>query len=212
MDSIQMPSTEQIAAFWDFFVRSAPFLERNFLDQEMHDELDRRIATLGPLLWELGPGTAAPMALVISPGGDADWLPVTLQIVTAAPSVPGWEFLPAKPPKVWDLQFELRDEESVLANIDARSWRYVLLAYDDLVFDLTIEAANAFGLDEDLRLAAVDVVLDGLLGEARRLQHIGTVDVVKDLGPDLEEGAGEIEDLKPHLDQLVTEGPREESE
>ena len=82
----------------------------------------------------------------------------------------------------------------------------------DRVADICPGGRGAFGLDEDLRLAAVDVVLDGLLGEARRLQHIGTVDVVKDLGPDLEEGAGEIEDLKPHLDQLVTEGPREESE
>ena len=52
--------------------------------------------------------------------------------------------------------------------VNANSWRYVLLAFPDGVFDLVLERANMLGVGEDDRYAAAVVLLDGLLGEATR--------------------------------------------
>ena len=146
MDSGETPSAASIREFWAFFVRSAPFLAGDLVNQKMQHELDQQVARLGSALgWEIGPGSEKPNALTISPCGDPALLSTTRRVIAEAPQVEGWELHPAKPAKKWDLQFSL-SVDGELIEIDVRSWRYALLDYGDGVFDLTVEARNIGGI------------------------------------------------------------------
>lgn len=70
---------------------------------EVLDELDAHVEALGELSWELGPGLAEPNALVITPDGNPELLPVARRTISFAPCLSGWEFYPARPPKQWTL-------------------------------------------------------------------------------------------------------------
>jgi hypothetical protein len=94
-------------------------------------------------------------------------LPATRAIVAAAPSLQEWEFHPAKQFRPgWELQFDMRAEDGVFVGIDASRWRF---AYDRADRTLAIEAANLDGLSDDDKIRAVEITLDGVIGEELRL-------------------------------------------
>jgi hypothetical protein len=120
-------SEEQIRSFWDWFATIAQRLSDDFGNASLIEELDQRVSGLAQVMWEIGPGSTTENMLAISPDGDAALLPLTKRIVTQAPSVTGWEFLPARPAKPEPFRLKLRGGPGGDIEIDARPWRYLLL-------------------------------------------------------------------------------------
>lgn len=102
----------------------------------------------------------------------------TRAIVSAAPSIPDWEFHPAKPPKEWTPVFEIQDDEGDAVEVDASEWTFVLVRYPDGSTEAMVEAANLGHVSPERRRWAAEIVLDGLLGEEKRLNDIDNVTVV----------------------------------
>jgi hypothetical protein len=192
---------EAIRELWAWFADRAPFLARNTGNEAMHAELDARVGALGPLVWEIGPGRVTPNAFVVSPDGDPELLPLTTRIIAAAPSLADWEWYAARPPKPrWNLTFDLRADDAA-RRVDASRWRYVLHDFGDEVFELTVYALFTEDLDARLREAAVEIVLQGVLGEQRLMSNIGRHDVKVTLEPGQEAVA--ITSLAQQLDDLL---------
>lgn len=195
------PDDAQISEFWAWFSAVAEDLARNLENPRILDELDSRIARLGDLAWELGPGEGARYALAISPDGDRELLPLTLRIVSFAPHLPSWEFLPARRARNPALEFELETDRGEL-HVDAGSWRYVLYRFPDKTFDLVLEQSNLGEATDEDKYAAAIILLDGLLGEATRLLHVGDIEITSRLALDQEPKASSIASLPAHLESL----------
>ena len=199
---ISLPHDEKISAFWSWFASIAGRLSENFDNPVLLAELDAKVSELGDIAWELGPGSREENALAISPDGAAEWLPVTQRIVATAPPIPGWEFHPARPVKEWNLQFAISAAAGGELEIDARPWRYVLFRFPDGTFDVVLEQNNLFDASEEDRFAASVVLLDGLLGEAKRLLRMRDIESVVTLPQDQASKANPVTVLLEHLDSL----------
>lgn len=173
-----MTTHKQIIEFWDWFSNYAPQLGDEFENEELLQQLDQRINSMGDFAWELGPGSNTEYAFTISPGGDRELLAETQAIVDAAPFVSGWEFYSAKPPKQWESRFEIIDADGNPFQVETSGWHSVLLKYEDGAHELVVEAQNLTPLPADYQRWAVEIALDGLLGESRRLEVIDEVTVV----------------------------------
>ena len=192
------PPSEVIESFWAWFESIAAALADDFEQEAIWDRLDEAVSELGEVVWELGPGSKAEYALSLSPDGDLDWLPVTRHIVSCAPRLARWEFNAARPPRPWSPTFTVGDLE-----VDASSWRYVLLAFPDGIFDLVLEQGNVSDADDSDRYAAAVVLLDGLLGEETRLSRIQDLVVVDELEFEHDAKASKVEHLPFHLQSLL---------
>jgi hypothetical protein len=206
--SIPLPSNDYILEFWRWFEGIADKLGSNFDNPTLLEELDRQVARLGGVAWELGPGSSAENSLAISPDGAADLLPLTQQIVSLAPEIPHWEFLPARPARPQNLEFSIGTTTGSEIDIDARQWRYVLFRFPDGTFDLVLEQGNMGSASDEERFTAAVVLLDGLLGEARRLRSIGCIETVAALESGPKEKASPVASLVAHLDSFKSNTPQ----
>lgn len=178
---MSVPAESDIRAFWVWFESVSCDLAEDFDNEELVAALDTRVAELGNFEWELGPGATRPNALVISPGGDPELLRATRKVVSKAPAITGWEFLHARHPRQWQMRFTIEDRSGAVRQVDASGWCYVLLRYPDGAHEVIIEAPSMAEFDEELRYSAAIVVLDGLLGEERRLEAVDEVSIVPKL-------------------------------
>ncbi|MBL9024471.1 MAG: hypothetical protein JNL21_19910 [Myxococcales bacterium] len=193
------PDDRSVAEFWCWFASAARRLAAtNFADQGLLQELDARVSRLGPLGWELGPGQQLSYSLTLTPDGSVELLPLTEAIVAAAAPIPDFELHSARPAKRWDLRFSITGPRGEEVPVDARAWRYVLFRFQDGLFDILIEEPNMGHAEEDMRVSAAIVVVDGLLGERERLLGIHTVDATVGLDPSVEAKASQIEHLADH--------------
>jgi hypothetical protein len=87
----------------------------------------------GRLSYEVGPGDESTYYLALSPAGDRSTLELTKQIVQEAPTVPSWEFLPAKKSRSWGYKLQISDQGELL-NLDIAQWRYSLTSYNNKAF------------------------------------------------------------------------------
>ena len=141
-------------------------------DQYKLEELfaDRLPTPVVALNWEIGPYFAPDYTLVLSPTV-RDNLPLTKQMVSTAPSIERWHFLPAKPPKgLRRLEFRLPDASAL-----ADDWRYVMLAYPDGFMELDVLIPGDVAFSESRDQLFSELVVEALLGEEVRLQHIGRI-------------------------------------
>lgn len=171
-----MRQDHRITQFWEWFVTAADRFGENFDNKLLVRELDARVKALGDFAWELGPGLKEKNALVISTGGDCKRLRETRRIVGLAPKISGWEIHPAKPPKQWQPIFKMGD-----VNVDACAWRFVRLQYPDGSIEILVEAPSLADLSDDQKTRAVEIVLEGFLGEQRRLEMPMDIGVVSKL-------------------------------
>ena len=193
------PNDQVVEDFWKWFSSIAPELEKDFDNEALLSELDERVATMGDWGWEVGPGVTARSALVISPDGVRELLPVARSIVSRAPHVVGWDFLCARPAREECCIFAIKSSNGADLSIDARSWRYVLFKYPDDIVELLLEQGSiACELEDDQYTAAV-VLLDGLLGEEARLLSISHVEVTVSLPTEHAMHARPIRGLPEHL-------------
>lgn len=196
------PTDENIMAFWTWFQRIADELAESFESPRLLNELDAHVSQLGDVSWELGPGSHAENALAISPDGAADLLPLTRRIVSLAPQIPGWEFLPARPARVPHFTFSITSTSGQMIDVDAHKWRYVLYRFPDGSFDIVLEQVGLLPDSADDRYMAAVTFLDGLLGEASRLARIRDVEPVDALTVEQAQKANPVTVLRDHLDSL----------
>ena len=114
-----------------------------------------------------------------------------------------WEYYYAKPPKEWNFVFEFKTADEVSLQVDASGWEYVLLQYEDGMFEVIIKDSSIASLDEDDRQVVAEIVLDGVLGEELRIQKIAGVDVVLEFSPQYENKSTNIKNLANHLKALI---------
>lgn len=200
-----MVTEHLIAEFWQWFKSICGCFGDRFQNRELIDELDSRVERLGRFSWELGPGVkdSHNNALVLTPCGDPALLVETRTVIEGAPECPGWEFYPAKPPKEWSRQFALQAYDGSRVSIDASGARYVLIQYPDGVFDVLLADRGIAALPEDLRQTATELLLDGELGEERRMVSIHTVDVVGEFEGDMQRKSSRISCLSAHIQSLT---------
>ncbi len=92
---------EAVDAFWRWVAADPGALDPARLVHDV-EPLDRRVTALG-FVWEVGPDPGGGCFLALSPGGVRQRLVATRAAVARAPTLAGWRFLPAKPPRVTDL-------------------------------------------------------------------------------------------------------------
>lgn len=190
---------KRVEEFWHWFLTAAPHFGEAFENEQLLAELDEKISSLGDFTWELGAGQVEPNALIISPHGDRNLLKETRAIVSRAPKVTGWEFHPAKLKKEWVPVFELNDAKDRPFLINAKHWRYALLKYPDGALEILVEAPNLAPLDDEYQRWAAEIVLDGLLGEQRRVETIDEISVTLKLDPKSAKGARPITGIADSL-------------
>jgi hypothetical protein len=179
-DTARVTAEDHIDAFWTWFADNSGRLSADLDAPVVLEELDQRVLEMGCPAWEIGPGDQAEWFLALSPDGDQHALPLTQQIVSRAPSISDWEFLPRRPRKKWDLRFGIEAESGPI-EIDARRWRYVAYRYPDGLYDLVISVGNEVDLTDGDRELAVQIAVEGQLGEEAVLTRVNEVEAVVDL-------------------------------
>jgi hypothetical protein len=150
--------------FWEWFYQNHENFGEHLENSDLLAELDERIQELGPYSWEVGPGKTEKYALTISPNGDPDLLIETKEIVANSINCADWEYHYAKPKKDWHLIFEFKSQNGNTVQVDANSWTYTLFQYEDGMFDILIKADNISSFDDDDKMYAAEILLDGLMG------------------------------------------------
>jgi hypothetical protein len=198
--------TSDVSEFWRWFVSVSDQFGERFENTPLLEELDRRITSLGPFAWELGPAPkSSDSTLVISPAGRVELLRETKKIIDLAPPCPGWSFFPAKPPKEWERRFFMTDSKGKRVAVDASQWQYVLYKYPDGCFEIVIVAPDLARLAEEDRITAAEILLDGELGEEVRLSLIAEIEVVAE-AMDASVKTTPIVHISDHLGRLQTAG------
>lgn len=175
-----MSTEDDIRAFWGWFAETRERISERPTDEAVIEELDRRVSGLGCPAWEIGPGDQTDWFLALSPDGDPGQLGLTREIVRAAPSLPGWEILPFRPRKKWDLQFEFEGVSGPI-QVDARGWRFVAYRYADGVYDLVVLVRDEPSLSPLDRELAARIVVEGQLGEEVLLTAVNEIEAVVEL-------------------------------
>lgn len=199
---VSAPSDAVILGFWSWFEGVAGRLNEDLDEPGLLEALDARVSELGEVVWELGPGSRETNALAISPDGAVEWLAVTQRIVAMAPTLPGWEFHPARQARPSTLlRFSVTNPAGRL-DIDASDWRYVLVRFADATFDLVLEQSSLLDASEADRYTAAVILLDGLVGEATRLLRIREIECMIALRPDVVSRSNPVSVLADHLASL----------
>jgi len=191
-----------VGKFWNWFEENCQKFGDKFENTALLGELDLWINKLGNFTWEVGPGKICNNALVISPNGDRELLQDTKKIINSASSCIDWEFYYAKPPKKWDLKFDFIINNGQTVHIDASHWKYCLMEYDDGMFAVIIKMQKLENLDDAEKLSVAEIVLDGILGEEKRIMLIATVDVVNEFEEALVGKENDISELSEHFSSL----------
>ncbi len=189
----------EVIEFWNWFTRNCQDFGSNFENTPLLEELDIQIGRLGNFSWEIGPGKIQENSLVISPNGNLELLPFTKKIIASSRNCLGWEYHYAKPPKDWELKFEYAMSSGEELIVDASKWKYVLLRYDDGMFQIIIKSQHLTRISHEDKLAIAEIALDGILGEEMRMQTIAEINLVEDFQSSYGNEAGNISDLLNHL-------------
>lgn len=197
-------SSKRITEFWGWFASVCDALAARPDDPEILPLLDKRVQSFGPIVWEIGPGTQKPNALVISPGGRSELLPLTEDIIAHAPASQKWEFHASKPPKQWNRKFSLRVDNDTNIQVDANDWQYVLLRFPDRSFDVIIRAPG-MPASRKSRQTAARIAVEGELGELRSMELIRDIDVVDEFEDRLKGSASPFATIAAHLLRLTNE-------
>ena len=174
MDSIK----EEIGKFWNWFQINSKSLEKKEISHKHILELEQNLFAIHKLDWELGPGRSKPFMLSLSPNGDPNLFELTKQIVEEAPLLDDWEFFPAKPPRDWNLVFQLSYEGREVL-IDGKQWEFLAFKFKDGTFDLDFKPVEGIGLPDEYLNWAATILVDGELGEDRRIRTIANIATVK---------------------------------
>lgn len=191
-----MPHSQAIREFWQWFASSVESIGVAYEESDsfwLRDHVSPRVNRLGHRLnWEMGPYHAPDYTFVLSPTVREN-LALTRAIVQAAPDIPGWHFLSAKPPKeLLDLCFT-----SGQHSVSADNWLYTLTAFNDGEFvDIDLY------LDEPIpsRRLFTELAVESLIGEQMRLERVGLITAHD--SKTVPDHVTRVHHLRDHLEQV----------
>ena len=173
-----MVSNEDVASFWRWFSEHSSELAAKSVLPDLVAQLETRLFAIARLDWEIGPGRNAANLFALSPRGDQEALQLTQSVIAQAPNLTDWEFYPAKPPRNWNLAFKLRVNDEAI-EIDGKQWEFVAYEFNDGTYDLMFRSNSTQDLSEDYLNWAATIIVDGELGEEKRMKAIGNIEVVE---------------------------------
>lgn len=187
--------------FWDWFKHNKRLFEETEISDKSIEMIDQHINELGDFAWEIGPGHIKPLSLTISPGGDRKLLAATREIISEAPTLDNWEFYYAKPVKEWDNYFDVIINEEKIG-IDISNWEYILFRNDYGNYDIQIKPDNMPAVlkeEQNEVYGIVEMVLESIIGEEKRLEKIDDLQVVNEFDDDIKKRKTSILNLQDHL-------------
>jgi hypothetical protein len=187
--------------FWNWFVQNKIIFEGSEISDAAIELIDQQINLLGDFAWEIGPGHTKVWSLTISPGGEKELLATTRNIISQAPILTHWEFHYAKPVKEWDNYFDVVIGEEK-QGIDISSWEYVLFRNEAGSYDIQIRPDGipaGLKLNEKELYGVVEMVLDSIIGEEKRLEIIDHLEVVGEFAAGAKKSKTRIVHLWDHL-------------
>ena len=166
-------------SFWSWFEAAESRLRTLGPDSAAWKELDEQVGKLGIKAWEVGPATVstARYSLALSPNGDREAYRLTRSVVALAPTIPEWEFLPAKPRKHWARQLHWSQDQ---IDIDASGWRFVVYRYEDGLSEIVLLGDELPALDPDAQMRVLDFVVESELGEASCMELLYGIDILRE--------------------------------
>lgn len=176
----------KIESFWDWFMGMEAHYKYFFTEEELVDKdylveaMNNQILDFDRFSWEIGPLADHKYYLTISPNGSKELLRKSKTIIKSAPSLPNWEFYPAKPPKAEPLTFRLFDEFMIERTVVANEWHFVLKRRPDDLWDVIIEAPSIKDLDQDTQARAGEIAVIRIIGEEQKINRIAKVIVVEE--------------------------------
>jgi hypothetical protein len=168
--------SDSISEFWHWFAEHESLFRKGAVPHSLIRQFEEKLFAIAELDWEIGPDPAGGACLAISP---RDHLQDAQDLVEKAPRLAGWNIKLFKPPKEWDLRFDVLGKNGKIG-IDANNWEFVVYHFDDGSFDIVFKPD--VDCNEDLRHAAYTIV-DSEIGEELRRQVVGEVSVVSEWTP-----------------------------
>ena len=199
---------DEILEFWRWFLSAIENSNNPFEDMDFIHSLDQKVSQFGRLSWELGPGLIDSQnnAFILSPNGDRKLLELTSAIISMAPKYEGYEFYFAKQPRKWQMRFNMEDENGENIEIDASCWEYVLIGCSKDTFTIIIKMPKMTKLPEHWRHTAAEILLDGELGEEKRINRIAEIQMVSEFENKMKNKCRPMMELKYHLSELNMSG------
>jgi hypothetical protein len=199
-------TTKRIKSFWDWFATNCNHVATAYATDDerwLGSNITPRIKAIQPSLnWELGPYRHPEQTLIISPTIREN-LKLSEDVVTAAPEVAAWHFLPAKPPKQLNsLVMKLPGRQG--AEVCADDWMYQLTAYNQMeFFDIEVFTDTAADRVEKTNLLLLTrLLIEALVGERLFLERFADVKVYRPLEQQAGEKASPFPVLGRHLTEL----------
>ena len=190
-----------IENFWNWFSANVNLLDPELITEKEIDILDSKLQLLGDFSWEIGyDDEKHKNFLVIPPEGDNELLKETKKIVGLAPKNINWSFYSFKPPKKWDLIFDLLIDDSEVS-FDAKKWEYVLYKYPDNLYDIVIKVTDEDEKYKEYLYDAAFIALEGELGEEFVINRINEIEIVERFNPDQELKKRSFSQLKGQIEK-----------
>jgi|RhiMetdeSRZDD1v2_1073273.scaffolds.fasta_scaffold310258_1 hypothetical protein len=163
--------------FWTWFIKNERRY-RNVKTPEKEQLLDELLFALqdysAGLLFEIGGHPDGLRELVISAAGDVRYFPDVKDLISAAPTLEGWEFTAFKQPQ----GFEFTTEYEGVTIVPSEAWFLPLVSQEDpQALGLRIAVPDFNELLEETFVSACYIVLDTGLGELQVAEHIWHVEV-----------------------------------
>ncbi|MDG1914350.1 MAG: hypothetical protein P8I55_07140 [Crocinitomix sp.] len=182
MDNLKSSMSNQITDFWEWFDLNQALIEAVIeanghpKTEELIQSLDQHILGMGKIKWEIGNPSPNQFTFMLSPNNERELLEVTKSIIAGAPTLNTWTFYyAAQATGVFQLQ--VYDHNMDVQDVDASSWRAIIVPSGDGRFELILEAANIAYLDDDTQMIAADLILTALLGEEEKINCLAGLEL-----------------------------------
>lgn len=171
-------NAKKITDFWNWIENNIDHLVPKLITKEYSDLLDEQIGNFGDFGWEIGfDNRISKNFLTISPEGNRELLEKSKAIINQSPIIEDWIFYSTKPPKQWNLLFNLLiDNRKVEFN--ANEWEYVLYKYPDNLYDVVIKVPESYRQYEEYFNDLGYIAVSGELGEAFVIEYFSEIELV----------------------------------
>ncbi len=195
---------DKISDFWDWFVLNKSILEE-IMQSESHSktetivqQIDHHILGMGKLKWEISNPRKDRFNLIISPNSNRELFQITQDIVEQSPYFEEWTFFNAIPAK-GAFNIQLYDNNMDLQFVDAENWQVAIFPEGQNKVELIVLSENIDHLDEETQWVAVDLVITSILGEAKKIEKINTLEVTPVFDLKQEKASFTITELEERL-------------
>ena len=174
---------DKIKLFWKWFNQNKTILQEvvanpyHLKKEWVIEQLDQHVLAFGKLKWEIENPTNNAFIFTFSPNGDFDLLQKTKTIIAASNPIPNWTFNAARK-ATGNYSIEVYDHLMDVQEINAENWRIVLIDSSKNSCDMILEANNLHEIDVDTRLIAANLILNNIIGEEAKINHVNKLEIV----------------------------------